>query len=200
MESVHLIVGLGNPGAAYAQTRHNAGFLLVERLAQRWKWNWAEERKFKARVAKGQQAGKRVLICQPQTFMNLSGETVGAVAGFYQVTPDRVLVAVDDADLPLGEIRLRASGSSGGHHGLGSIEQHLASRTFPRLRIGIGRREGAREITDFVLGRFEEAESVSMGKVLDRASDQVECWVDGGIEKAMNRFNGVIDSTNEKKK
>ncbi len=200
MESVHLIVGLGNPGAAYAQTRHNAGFLLVERLAQRWKWNWAEERKFKARVAKGQQAGKRVLICQPQTFMNLSGETVGAVAGFYQVTPDRVLVAVDDADLPLGEIRLRASGSSGGHHGLESIEQHLASRTFPRLRIGIGRREGAREITDFVLGRFEEAESVSMGKVLDRASDQVECWVDGGIEKAMNRFNGVIDSTNEKKK
>ena len=200
MESVHLIVGLGNPGAAYAQTRHNAGFLLVERLAQRWKWNWAEERKFKARVAKGQQAGRRVLICQPQTFMNLSGETVGAVAGFYQVTPDRVLVAVDDADLPLGEIRLRASGSSGGHHGLESIEQHLASRTFPRLRIGIGRREGAREITDFVLGRFEEAESVSMGKVLDRASDQVECWVDGGIEKAMNRFNGVIDSTNEKKK
>ncbi len=200
MESVHLIVGLGNPGAAYAQTRHNAGFLLAERLAQRWKWNWAEERKFKARVAKGQQAGRRVLICQPQTFMNLSGETVGAVAGFYQVTPDRVLVAVDDADLPLGEIRLRASGSSGGHHGLESIEQHLASRTFPRLRIGIGRREGAREITDFVLGRFEEAESVSMGKVLDRASDQVECWVDGGIEKAMNRFNGVIDSTNEKKK
>ena len=200
MESVHLIVGLGNPGAGYAQTRHNAGFLLVERLAQRWKWDWAEERKFKARVAKGQQAGKRVLICQPQTFMNLSGETVGAVAGFYQVTPDRVLVAVDDADLPLGEIRLRASGSSGGHHGLESIEQHLASRTFPRLRIGIGRREGAREITDFVLGRFEEAESVSMGKVLDRASDQVECWVDGGIEKAMNRFNGVIDSTNEKKK
>jgi PTH1 family peptidyl-tRNA hydrolase len=109
-------------------------------------------------------------------------------------------VAVDDADLPLGEIRLRASGSSGGHHGLESIEQHLASRAFPRLRIGIGRREGAREITDFVLGRFEEAESVSMGKVLDRASDQVECWVDGGIEKAMNRFNGVIDSTNEKKK
>jgi len=200
MESVHLIVGLGNPGAAYAQTRHNAGFLLVERLAQRWKWNWAEERKFKARVAKGQQAGRRVLICQPQTFMNLSGETVGAVAGFYQVTPDRILVAVDDADLPLGEIRLRASGSSGGHHGLESIEQHLASRTFPRLRIGIGRRDGAREITDFVLGRFEEAESVSMGKVLDRASDQVECWVDGGIEKAMNRFNGVIDSTNEKKK
>ena len=141
-----------------------------------------------------------MLICQPQTFMNLSGETVGAVAGFYQVTPDRVLEAVDDADLPLGEIRLRASGSSGGHHGLESIEQHLASRTFPRLRIGIGRREGAREITDFVLGRFEEAESVSMGKVLDRASDQVECWVDGGIEKAMNRFNGVIDSTNEKKK
>ncbi len=200
MESVHLIVGLGNPGAEYAQTRHNAGFLLVEKLAARWKTDWANERKFAARIAGSERAGKRVLLCQPQTFMNLSGETVGALVKFYQLPLKQVLVAVDDADLPFGEIRLRAGGSSGGHHGLESIEQHLGSREFARLRVGIGRKDGAREITNFVLGRFDPAEGAMLEKVLDRASDQIECWLDGGIEKAMNQFNGVVDSTNEKKK
>jgi PTH1 family peptidyl-tRNA hydrolase len=200
MESVHLIVGLGNPGAEYAQTRHNAGFLLVERLAAKWKTDWANERKFKARIVKSERSGKRVLLCEPQTFMNLSGETVGTLKNFYQLPLKQVLVAVDDADLPLGEIRLRASGSSGGHHGLESIEQHVASREFARLRIGIGRKDGAREITNFVLGRFEPDESVVLEKVLIRAADQIECWLDGGIEKAMSQFNGVVDSTNEKKK
>jgi PTH1 family peptidyl-tRNA hydrolase len=200
MESVHLIVGLGNPGAEYAQTRHNAGFLLVEKLAAKWKANWTNERKFDARIAKSQRIEKRVLLCQPQTFMNLSGETVGALKNFYQLPLKQVLVAVDDADLPFGEIRLRASGSSGGHHGLESIEQHLGSREFARLRIGIGRKDGAREITNFVLGRFDTTENVMLEKVLDRASNQIECWLDGGIEKAMNQFNGVVDSTNEKKK
>lgn len=200
MESVHLIVGLGNPGAEYTKTRHNAGFLLVERLAAKWRTDWANERKFKARMARSERGGKRVLLCQPQTFMNLSGETVGALTGFYQLPLKQILVAVDDADLPFGEIRLRASGSSGGHHGLESIEQHVASRGFARLRIGIGRKDGAREITNFVLGRFEMDESAVLEKVLVRASDQVECWLDNGIEKAMNQFNGVVDSTNEKKK
>ena len=200
MESVHLIVGLGNPGAEYAKTRHNAGFLLVERLAAKWKTDWTNERKFAARMAKADRGGKRVLLCQPQTFMNLSGETVGALTKFYQLPLKQVLVLVDDADLPFGEIRLRASGSSGGHHGLESIEQHVASREFARLRIGIGRKDGAREITNFVLGRFEPDENAVLEKVLVRASDQVECWLDGGIEKAMNQFNGVVDSTNEKKK
>ena len=200
MESVHLIVGLGNPGAEYAQTRHNAGFLLAEKLAARWKADWANERKFAARIAGSERAGKRVLLCQPQTFMNLSGETVGALVKFYQLPLKQVLVAVDDADLPFGEIRLRAGGSSGGHHGLESIEQHLGSREFARLRVGIGRKDGAREITNFVLGRFDPAEGAMLEKVLDRASDQIECWLDGGIEKAMNQFNGVVDSTNEKKK
>jgi PTH1 family peptidyl-tRNA hydrolase len=200
MESVHLIVGLGNPGAEYAKTRHNAGFLLVERLAAKWKADWTNERKFEARMARSDRHGKRVLLCQPQTFMNLSGETVRALVQFYQLPLKQVIVAVDDADLPFGEIRSRASGSSGGHHGLESIEQHLASREFARLRIGIGRKDGAREITNFVLGRFDEAESVMLEKVLVRASDQLACWLDGGIQKAMNQFNGVVDSTNEKKK
>ncbi|HTV76235.1 MAG TPA: aminoacyl-tRNA hydrolase, partial [Candidatus Baltobacteraceae bacterium] len=155
MEQLHLIVGLGNPGAEYAKTRHNAGFLLVEKLATRWKTDWTNERKFRARIAKAGYNGRRVLLCQPQTFMNLSGETVGAVKDFYQLPLKQLMVAVDDADLPLGEIRLRAGGSSGGHHGLESIEQHLASREFARLRIGIGRKDGSREITNYVLGKFD---------------------------------------------
>src|SRR5271169_516122 len=169
MENVFLIVGLGNPGAEYANTRHNAGFLLVEKLAAKWKCDWTNEKKFRARIAKADCSGKKVLLCKPQTFMNLSGETVGALKDFYQLPLKQLMVAVDDADLPLGEIRLRKSGSSGGHHGLESIEQHLASREFARLRVGIGRQAGAREITDYVLGRFDADESALLEKVLSRA-------------------------------
>jgi PTH1 family peptidyl-tRNA hydrolase len=200
MENVFLIVGLGNPGAEYAKTRHNAGFLLVEKLAAKWKADWTNERKFEARIAKAECSGKKVLLCQPQTFMNLSGETVGTLKNFYQLPLKQILVVVDDADLPFSEIRLRANGSSGGHHGLESIEQHLASREFARLRIGIGRKDGAREITNYVLGKFDLTENGLLEKVLERASGQIECWLDGGIEKAMSQFNGVVDSTNEKKK
>ena len=200
MEQLHLIVGLGNPGADYAKTRHNAGFLLAEKLAAKWKADWTNERKFNARIAKAERNSKRILLCEPQTFMNLSGETVGALKDFYQLPLKQVLVAVDDADLPFGEIRLRAGGSGGGHHGLESIEQHLASREFARLRIGIGRKDGAREITNYVLGKFDSAENKLLEKVLERAADQIECWLDAGIEKAMSQFNGVVDSTNEKKK
>jgi PTH1 family peptidyl-tRNA hydrolase len=200
MEPLHLIVGLGNPGAEYANTRHNAGFCLVEKLAANWKAGWTNERKFRARMAKAERNGRKVLLCEPQTFMNLSGETVGALKDFYQLPLKQVLVAVDDADLPFGEIRLRSSGSSGGHHGLESIEQHLASREFARLRIGIGRKDGARQIANYVLGKFDTGENALLEKVLERASEQVETWLEAGIEKAMNQFNGVVDSTNEKKK
>ncbi|MGH7993048.1 MAG: aminoacyl-tRNA hydrolase [Limisphaerales bacterium] len=196
MEPLHLIVGLGNPGADYTKTRHNAGFLLVETLAARWQAAWKNERKFNARMARAERQGRRVLLCQPQTFMNASGETVGALVSFYRLPRTRVLVVVDDADLPLGEIRLRAGGSSGGHHGLESIEQHLGSREFARLRLGIGRREGAREITDYVLSRFDRTEAALMEKVLDRAADQAEWWLSDGIEMAMNRFNGTVDKLN----
>ena len=195
---MHLIMGLGNPGAEYAQTRHNAGFLLVEKLAAQWKADWTNERKFKARMARSDRQGKRVLLCEPQTFMNLSGETVGEVAGFYQLPLPQLIVAVDDADLPFGEIRLRPGGSSGGHHGLESIEQHLGSREFARLRIGIGRKDGARQITNYVLGKFEPAEQELLEKILERAANQVECWLAAGLQKAMSQFNGVIDSKNEK--
>jgi len=200
MESLYLIVGLGNPGADYAKTRHNAGFLLVEQLAARWRVDWKRERRFNAQMARAERHGRHVLLCQPQTFMNASGEAVGAVVSFYRLPRTRILVVVDDADLPLGEVRLRAGGSSGGHHGLESIEQHLGSREFARLRLGIGRQAGAREITDHVLGRLDRAEAALMEKVLDRAGGQVECWLDDGIQKAMNQFNGVVDSANEKQK
>jgi peptidyl-tRNA hydrolase, PTH1 family len=200
MEPLHLIVGLGNPGAEYAQTRHNAGFLLVEKLALRWQTDWSNERKFQARMAKIERFGRRIWLCQPQTFMNLSGESVGELQGFYQVPLPNLIVAVDDADLPFGEIRLRPSGSSGGHHGLESIEQHLGSREFARLRLGIGRKNSARQIAGYVLGRFEPAENDLLEKVLERAANQVECWLTAGLQKAMSQFNGVIDSSNEEKK
>ena len=193
MESTYLIVGLGNPGAEYAQTRHNAGFLLVEKLAVRWRMDWTVERKFSARLARGEARGKRVLLCEPQTFMNLSGESVGEIIGFYQLPLAQLVVAVDDADLPFGEIRLRPGGSSGGHHGLESFEQHLTSREFARLRIGIGRRDGARQITGHVLGKFDPAESGLLEIILERAANQLECWLDAGLQKAMSQFNGLAD-------
>jgi PTH1 family peptidyl-tRNA hydrolase len=200
MENIFLIVGLGNPGADYAKTRHNAGFLLVERLAAKWKCDWTNERRFKARIAKAERNGKKILLCEPQTFMNLSGETVGALKSFYQLPLAQLMVVADDADLPVGTIRLRANGSSGGHHGLESIEQHLASRKFARLKIGIGRKDGLREITNHVLGKFDSVENELMEKILDRAINQIETWLDAGIEKAMSQFNGVIDSKNEETK
>ena len=193
MEKIFLIVGLGNPGADYAKTRHNAGFLLVEKLAAQWKSEWANEKKFVARVAKAGRSGKKLLLCEPQTFMNLSGESVGALVDFYQLTSAQLMVAVDDADLPFGEIRLRPGGSSGGHHGLESVEQHLGTRGFARLRIGIGRRDGARQIANYVLGKFEKSEDALLEKVLERASGQVECWLDHGLPKAMSLFNGKIE-------
>ena len=199
MEPMHLIVGLGNPGAEYAKTRHNAGFSLVEKLAERWKASWANERKFVSRVAKAERSGKKVLLCEPQTFMNLSGEAVGVLVKFYQLPIEKVLIVVDDADLALGEIRLRPGGGSGGHHGLESVAEHLSSKEFARLRIGIGRKNEIRQITGHVLGKFSAEENTLLEKVLERAADQLACWLDAGIQKAMSQFNGTISPTNEEK-
>lgn len=201
MEDLHLIVGLGNPGSEYARTRHNAGFMLVELLANRWRADWNHEKKFQSRLAKAARDGQRWVLCEPQTFMNLSGEAVGALVKFYQLPLKQLIVAMDDADLPLGEIRLRPGGSSGGHHGLESIEQHLGTREYARLRIGIGRQDGRREIAGHVLGKLSKPELALMEKVLVRAADQVECRLAHGLQKAMSQFNGVIeDSNNEGKK
>ena len=201
MENRYLIVGLGNPGAEYAGTRHNAGFMVVERLAGRWRAKWALDDKFMSRLAKVEREGRRLMLGQPQTYMNQSGEAVGKLTKYFRIPLERLLAVVDDADLPLGEIRLRRQGSSGGHRGLKSIEQQLGSREYARLRVGIGRAPGAaREITDHVLGRFTAEESALLKKVLDRAADQIECWIKDGIAKAMSQFNGAAqDSESEDK-
>ena len=198
MENFYLIAGLGNPGREYAETRHNLGFMLVERLAKQWRGNWSLESKFQARVAKVEWEGRKILLAQPQTYMNASGESVGAMSRFYQLPPAQTLVVVDDADLAVGQIRLRGEGSSGGHHGLESIEQHLATQAFPRLRLGVGRRSSAdREITGHVLGRFSAEERAVVEQVLGRAGEQAKCWLDRGLSEAMNRFNGTVIAPEE---
>jgi PTH1 family peptidyl-tRNA hydrolase len=199
MENIFLIVGLGNPGGDYARTRHNAGFLLVEKLAEKWRSGWMVERKFQARLSRAGRGGRVVLLAEPQTFMNLSGESVGELMRFYRLPLERILVVVDDADLPLGEIRLRPGGGTGGHHGLESVMQHTGSREYARLRIGIGRKDDLRQIAGHVLGKFSAAEQVLLEKVLERAAGQLECWLDAGIQKAMNQFNGAVSPTNEEK-
>jgi peptidyl-tRNA hydrolase, PTH1 family len=191
MENLYLIVGLGNPGRSYVRTRHNAGFRLVERLAARWQASWITERKFSSRLAHLRRGEWHVLLCQPDTYMNASGEAVGPLRDYYRVPLERLLVVMDDADLPCGTLRLRPEGSSGGHHGLESVQQHLGTTEYPRLRIGIGRDERpSRQITNYVLSDFSPAEADVMEKALTRACEQVECWLSEGLAQAMNRFNG----------
>ena len=193
MADLYLIVGLGNPGRQYAHTRHNAGYLALDHLAARWRAGWTSEKKFKARLARAEYLGCQVLLCEPETFMNASGEAVGPLLAYYQVPVERMLVVVDDADLPLGELRLRPQGGTGGHHGLESVIQHLGTRNFPRLRLGIGRgANAAREITGYVLSRFAPGEAELLENVLARAGDQMECWLRDGISKAMSLFNGSV--------
>jgi PTH1 family peptidyl-tRNA hydrolase len=199
VENLFLITGLGNPGQEYAGTRHNIGYELAARLAGQSRAVWKLEKKFNARLAWLEQTGRKIILCQPQTFMNASGEAMGALVRFYQLPVERTLVVVDDADLPLGQIRLRSEGSSGGHHGLESVEQQLGTRIYPRLRLGIGRRaEEDRQITNYVLGRFTAGEREIVEEVLARAIRQVECWWGAGIKEAMNQFNGAVTAPPKK--
>ena len=193
MDALHAIVGLGNPGAEYARTRHNIGFMAVERFGEKLGAKWSNEKKFESRIAKVEAAGKRALLCEPQTYMNVSGRAVGALVDFYRLPLERLLIVVDDADLPFGELRMRANGSSGGHHGLESIEERLGTREYARLRMGIGRqRSDVREITGYVLGKFGPADAETLELMLKRAAAQIERWLDAGIQRAMNEFNGSV--------
>ena len=197
MAEAHLIAGLGNPGAKYDHTRHNIGFRVLEELASAWCGTWSDEKKFKARMSRATVKGKALHLCQPQTFMNLSGEAVGAVSDYYKITPARVLVIGDDTEQPFGQIRLRAGGGTGGHNGLGSVEQHLATADYPRLRIGVGRPSDGRDMSAHVLGRFAADEVEHLERVLQRVRQQAECWLQHGTAKAMNEFNGKLDFPNE---
>ncbi|MFM7101029.1 MAG: aminoacyl-tRNA hydrolase [Verrucomicrobiota bacterium] len=201
MQFLGLIVGLGNPGEAYRETRHNAGFMVVDRLAGRYRAGWRVERKFFAEVAEVDLGPGRVRLCKPQTFMNASGESVGPLARFHRVPAEQVLVVSDDADLPLGTLRLRPGGSSGGHHGLWSVEQHLGSRGFLRQRVGIARpAQAVRDIAGHVLGRFGADERDYLDRVLDRAVRQIEAVAREGPARAMNLYNGTVEGPSETRK
>jgi peptidyl-tRNA hydrolase, PTH1 family len=182
-----LIVGLGNPGAEYAKTRHNAGFMVLERLAKRHAISGVKTR-FSAGVLDGRVAGHRCLLIQPMTFMNLSGRTVAEAMNFYKLDPDDLLIVVDEAALPLGSIRLRATGSAGGHNGLRDIESKLGTADYPRLRIGVDSPTRATR-KDFVLGRFSDDQLAELDPALQRACDAIESWLNDGIDKAMSLFN-----------
>ena len=185
---VKLIVGLGNPGPRYANNRHNVGFQCLDRLAQAHGLTF-QRRENKALLARGQIAGVEVILAKPQTYVNLSGQAVERLARSYRVPLEDILVIYDDMDLPLGRIRLRPGGGAGGHKGVRSIIEHLGSRDFPRLRVGIGRPPGRMDPVDYVLGDFTPEERLVIEKAYERAIAAVECWLREGIVEAMNRYN-----------
>lgn len=186
-QPILLVVGLGNPGARYANSRHNVGFLVVDRFAREHRLGSAR-RRFNAQYAEGRVEGKRVILLWPQTFMNSSGDAVGKFYSFFKIEPHNMIVVYDDLDLPLGKLRLRAQGSSGGHHGMESIISRIGTSDFPRVRVGIGRPTPDADI-DHVLGEFDKSERKVMDETFARAADAVTIWLADGIDMAMNRFN-----------
>lgn len=188
-----LVVGLGNPGPEYRRTRHNVGFMVVERLAERWRIRWDRPRN-QARGALGRVGDRQIALLEPLTYMNLSGSPVAQALRRYGLAPSDLLVVHDDLDLPFGRLRLRATGSAGGHRGVQSIISALGTKDFPRLRIGIGRPDGDHDVRDFVLDTFDRDEAVKLEAVLDRAVAAVETALRQGLDAAMNEFNRSEDA------
>ena len=184
-----LVVGLGNPGPKYEWTRHNVGFLVVDELAERASIP-VQKLKYKALTNTTVIGGQSVLLMKPTTYMNLSGESVGQAARFYKIPPERVLVISDDVALPPGKLRIRRSGSAGGHNGLKSIIAHLGSESFPRLKIGVGEKPHPDyDLADWVLGKFAGEDKKAIDAAIKRAADAVEAIIRDGAEKAMGKFN-----------
>ena len=183
-----LIVGLGNPGRKYARNRHNAGFHCLDRLAEKYQMAFDTQRD-KAELALGRVAGRRAILAKPQTYMNDSGVSVGALARFYKVEPAQVLVVYDDLDLPQGTLRLRPRGSAGGHRGMLSIMQHLGTDGFARLRVGIGRPPGRMPPKAYVLQDFKDDEKPIMEHTYEQAVTAINMTMSNGFEMAMNHFN-----------
>ncbi len=183
-----MIVGLGNPGTRYTHNRHNAGFHIVDRLAKEASLHF-DERQSHALLARGTIEGVRVALVKPQTYMNLSGKAVGALVRFYNVPIDHLLVVCDDLDLPLGRLRLRLKGGSGGHRGLSSVIEYVGSQEFPRLRIGIGRPNGTMSPEAYVLQDFDTVQQPIMEQAYARAVEAIRTTLREGFQVAMNRFN-----------
>lgn len=192
-----IVVGLGNPGKEYEQTPHNAGFVAVEKLAEELSATWQKESSFKAYLAKAMVNGEKVILMKPLTFMNLSGEAVSAVANYFKVEPADVIVICDDVNLEPSRIRVRPSGSHGGHNGIRSIIDSLSSNKFIRVRIGVGRGVHPSEnLVGHVLGKFSKEEADIMDKACVRASEASLSIINHGVEKTMNDFNAYIVADN----
>jgi PTH1 family peptidyl-tRNA hydrolase len=186
-----LIIGLGNPGREYRNNRHNAGFMVVDRLAERLgvKFSRLES---KALVAKADYEGQRLVLAKPQTYMNLSGQPASALLRFYKAPTDHLLVATDDVDLPLGTLRIRPGGGSAGQKGLASIIERLGTQEFARLRVGIDRPPGRMEAAAYVLQDFSPGEQEALQAALQRAVEAILVFASEGLNSAMNKFNGSI--------
>ena len=184
MEPIRIIVGLGNPGRDYAETRHNVGFMVLERLARRFNVEWKLDKARKGELA----AGPGVLLVKPQTFMNSSGECVGPLMRYFKFQPEQVLVIYDDISFPVGTLRLRTGGSAGGHNGMKSLIAHLGTEKFPRIRVGISA-PGQKNMVGHVLGKFAPDERPLLEESLDKAAEAAFVALKEGVEMAANRFN-----------
>ncbi|NQU40979.1 MAG: aminoacyl-tRNA hydrolase [Lentisphaerae bacterium] len=188
---MNVIVGLGNPGQRYERTPHNVGFDVVDRLAQRVGCRVRRSLRFRARAGKALMAGSPVLLVKPETFMNNSGLAVAGALRYFKVSRDGLVVVLDDADLPVGRIRIRPAGRSGGHRGLASVIEHVGGDDFARVRIGVGRRKQDENLVSHVLRPYGTEEWQDIMKVVECAADAVEQIVESGVEAAMNAFNGI---------
>jgi PTH1 family peptidyl-tRNA hydrolase len=184
-----LIVGLGNPEPKYNQTRHNIGFAVVDALAIAWQCSWSDHKRFHGWFGEGLIAGKKTCLLKPRTYMNRSGQAVRAVVDWYKLEPASVLIVYDDMDLPLGRLRLRQTGSAGGHNGMKSLISHLGTQDFPRLRLGIGKTDGGKDTVSHVLGKFAPSEVPTVEKSLDLATEAIAYSLQHGIAKTMSLFN-----------
>ncbi len=191
MTETYLIIGLGNPGREYRENRHNIGFMLIDRLALRLNARMSRLQS-KALIAATRHKDEKIILAKPQTFMNLSGQSVQGLTHFYKLSLENLLLAHDDLDLPFGTIRLRPGGGAGGQKGVKSTIQRLGTNDFPRLRLGIGRPPGRMDAAAYVLQDFPKADEQILSETLDRAADAVFTFIDEGLDAAMNQYNGIV--------
>lgn len=185
---MYIIVGLGNPTSRYAGTRHNVGFEVIECLEKKYGID-VNTKKHKAMIGKGIIGTQKVLLVKPQTFMNLSGESVREIMDYYKAKESDLIVIYDDISLAVGQLRIRAKGSAGGHNGIKSIIQHIGTQEFWRIKVGVGEKPAHRDLADYVLGRFQGEEKEIMEEAFSDAADAVAVMLKDGIEAAMNQFN-----------